>query len=54
MTKAEAHKLIRAHVRQLNKNLDEARSQFSIRMCYVNAHDDLEEIAKKIVECLND
>lgn len=53
MTKTEARRLIKAHVRQLDKNLDEARSQFSIRMCYVNAHDDLVEVAKNIVENLN-
>ena len=54
MTKAEARKLIRDHIAKLNKSLDAAQSQFQVRMCYVNAHDDLHEIAKKIVECLDD
>lgn len=53
MTKAEARKLIKAHVLKLDKNLDAARSQFSIRMCWVNAHDDLEALAKSIVENLH-
>lgn len=53
LTKAEARKLIKAHVLQLNKKLDEARSQFSIRMCYVSAHSDLVEVANSIVEKLD-
>lgn len=53
MTKAEARKLIKAHVLQLNRNLDKARSQFQVRMCYVNAHDGLVEVAKSIVEKLD-
>lgn len=52
MTKDEARRLIKAHARQLDKNLGAAVSQFQIRMCYVNAHDDLVELAKGIVEKL--
>jgi hypothetical protein len=52
LTKAEARRLIKAHVRQLDKNLGAAVSQFQIRMCYVNAHDELLEIAKNIVDKL--
>ena len=54
MTKDEARTLIREHMQALDKSLDAAVSQFQIRMCYVNAHDELHEIAKRIAECLDD
>jgi hypothetical protein len=53
LTKAEARKLIRENVRKLNSNLDAAVSQFQVRMCYVNAHGELHEIAKNIAENLH-
>lgn len=52
LTKADARKLIRAHMQSLDDRLDAAVSQFQVRMCYVNAHDELHEIAKKIAENL--
>lgn len=53
LTKAEARKLIRAHMQSLDDRLDAAVSQFQVRMCYVNAHDELHEIAKKIADKLH-
>lgn len=53
LTKAEARKLIRDHIQSLSDRLDAAVSQFQVRMCYVNAHDELHEIAKKIVDKLH-
>ena len=52
MTKAEARKLIRAHIKKLDSDLEAAQSQFQVRMCYVNAHDELHDIAKRIAEKL--
>ena len=45
--------MIRAHMKKLDNNLEAAQSQFQVRMCYVNAHDDLIELTKGIVENLD-
>ena len=45
--------MIRNHMSQLNANLEKAQSQFQVRMCYVNAHDELHEMTKHIVENLD-
>ena len=49
MTRREAIALITTHMRELDKALDDARSQFSIRICYVSAHADLVELTRKII-----
>jgi len=50
MTKAEARTLIREHKKRLEHSLEKAVSQFQVRMCYVQAHEDLLDIAKRIVD----
>ena len=50
MTRREALSAIQAHLRDLDHALDNARSQFSIRICYVTAHSDLADLARKIVK----
>jgi len=54
LTKAEARKLIRSHLKRLDANLEAATSQFQVRMCYVNAHDELEVLARDIVDNLKE
>lgn len=39
-------------MKKLDNNLEAAQSQFQVRMCYVNAHDELIELAKGIVDKL--
>ena len=50
MTRREAIALIATHVRDLDHALDKCRSQFSIRLCYVTAHSDMVDLARKIVK----
>lgn len=52
MTRREALSAIQAHLRDLDNALDKARSQFSIRICYVTAHSDLVDLTRKIVKDL--
>lgn len=52
MTRGEAKKAISDQLRRLDKSLDSARSQFAIRLCYVNAHDEMVAIARNIAEQL--
>ena len=49
MTRREARLDLKAHMRDLDHALDNARSQFSIRICYVSAHADLVELTRKII-----
>jgi phage-related tail protein len=52
MTSREAKKAINDQIRHLEKCLDSARSQFAVRLCYMNAHDDMVTIARNIAEQL--
>ena len=52
MTQSEARALVREHNTRLDKALEDATSQFQIRMCYVNAHEELVEIAQNIIKKL--
>ncbi len=54
LTKADARKRIREHGKALEHSLDAAQSQFQVRMCYVNAHDELMELCRKIVDQLEE
>lgn len=50
LTKADARKMLRDHRKRLEGNLNKAVSQFQVRMCYIQAHEDLLDIAKRIVD----
>ena len=50
MTRLDAKTAIKNHLKDLDTALDNARSQFSIRMCYVNAHANLVDLARQIAE----
>lgn len=50
LTKADARKMLRDHRKRLEHSLEKAVSQFQVRMCYVQAHEDLLDIAKRIVD----
>jgi hypothetical protein len=49
MTRSEARIDVNAHLRKLDQSLDDARSQFSVRICYVAAHSDLVELTRRII-----
>jgi predicted acyl esterase len=49
MNKAEARSIIRQHKARLEDNLDKSTSQFQIKLCYVNAHEELLDIAQNII-----
>lgn len=48
MTKEQARSLIKAVQRDLDIRLDGSKSQFGIRLAYVQAYDDMKELAMKI------
>ncbi len=50
MTRDDAFQAIADHQKALDAALDKARSQFSIRICYVTAHSDLVDLTRKIVK----
>lgn len=52
MTQSEARKLVNQHKARLDKALDAATSQFQIKLCYVNAHEELVTIAQNIIKNL--
>lgn len=49
MTKEQARSLIKAVQRELDDRLDGSRSQFGIRLSYVQAYEDMKAAAQKIV-----
>lgn len=52
MKKDEARKLLKEHEKKLDAALDNATSQFQIRVCYVTAHEELVEITRNIIKKL--
>lgn len=52
MNKVEARDIIRQHKARLNTSLDKATSQFQVKLAYVNAHDELLDIAQNIINNL--
>lgn len=52
MTRSDAKKAINDQIRRLDKALDAARSQFAVRLCYMNAHEEMVAIARNIADQL--
>lgn len=53
MTRLEAKNLIAQARRELEQQLDKSVSQFQIRLAYVTAHEELEDLARHIIDNLD-
>ena len=52
LTRTEARILLRKNTTTLDKALDEATSQFQVRLAYVTAHEELVTLAREIIKAI--
>lgn len=52
MTRDDAFQAIADHQKALDAALDNARSQFAIRLCYVTAHEEAVDLARTLAKAL--